>query len=595
MYMDERWGQNPIPNNSGANPDGTPQTPQSNPYFNGNGQQNVNDTNPQQQPIGTPTAQNDFAQQPASGSANPTQQSYSNPADGVQQPYGNPTNTAQQPYGSPTNASQQPYGTPTNAAQTNHNSGYQNQAACNYYSSVDQSANIGHGGQGQPYQEASGPSNPPEPPASKKKKNRFWLKAIACAVVCVILGGAAGVGGSAIFYSTRSGSSAGNSSTIYVAPSTTVDSAQVSSSGIMTTDEIYSAYVNSCVAISTEIVTTNLFGQQVTGAAAGSGFVLTSDGYLVTNYHVIEDATTISATFPDGTEYAATLVGGDSTNDVAVLKIDAEGLTPVVIGDSDSLAVGQEVSTIGNPLGEMTFSQTSGIVSALNREVTMSDGTVMNMIQTDCTINSGNSGGPLFNQYGQVVGITSAKYSNNGSSSEATIEGIGFAIPINNVIDLVTDIMENGYVTGKPSVGVLMSDVSTDVQRYGIPAGAEILAILDGSCADKAGLEIGDIITAVDDTTISSSSELSDVVQTYKAGDTVTLTIYRDNATTTLSMTLDESNPTREEEMADLQTEYSNSQSSSGSSDSQSGSSFWDWFGNSGGSSGSDGFSSIAP
>ncbi len=315
----------------------------------------------------------------------------------------------------------------------------------------------------------------------------------------------------------------------------------------MTTDEIYSAYVNSCVAISTEIVTTNLFGQQVTGAAAGSGFVLTSDGYLVTNYHVIEDATTISATFPDGTEYAATLVGGDSTNDVAVLKIDAEGLTPVVIGDSDSLAVGQEVSTIGNPLGEMTFSQTSGIVSALNREVTMSDGTVMNMIQTDCTINSGNSGGPLFNQYGQVVGITSAKYSNNGSSSEATIEGIGFAIPINNVIDLVTDIMENGYVTGKPSVGVLMSDVSTDVQRYGIPAGAEILAILDGSCADKAGLEVGDIITAVDDTTISSSSELSDVVQTYKAGDTVTLTIYRDNATPTLSKTLDESYPTREE------------------------------------------------
>ncbi|MCD8004990.1 MAG: trypsin-like peptidase domain-containing protein [Oscillospiraceae bacterium] len=447
---------------------------------------------------------------------------------------------------------------------------------------------------------------PPEPsqPAGKKK-GRFWPKAVACALACVILGGAAGVGGSALYAAMNGGSS--SSGTTVSMGSTPVTTSQVSAGEAMTTEEIYAAYVDACVAISTEIVTTNLFGQTTSSAAAGSGFVLTSDGYIVTNYHVIEDASTITVTLNDGTEYSATLVGGESDSDVAVLKIDATGLTAVVIGDSDALAVGQEVSTIGNPLGEMTFSQTSGIVSALNRSVTLSDGTTMSMIQTDCTINSGNSGGPLFNEYGQVVGITSAKYSNNGSSSEATIEGIGFAIPINDVIDLITDIIENGYVTGKPSMGVLLSDVSTDAQRYGIPAGVEILAVLDGSCADTAGLQAGDIVTAVNGTEISSSTELQEAVQSCQAGDTITLSVYRDGSTLTLTVTLDESTPAREEEMTQLQTDYASSQTSSsgstgssdssanadGSSDSDSSGSSGGFSGPGGGSDSSSGFSDL--
>ena len=179
----------------------------------------------------------------------------------------------------------------------------------------------------------------------------------------------------------------------------------------------------------------------------------------------------------------------------------------------------------------------------------------MNMIQTDTAINSGNSGGPLFDKYGQVVGIVSAKLSSS-SSSKASVEGLGFAIPINDVKDMVTSIMENGYVTGKPNVGILMNDVAENVQRYGVPAGYEILAILDGSCAQKAGLQVGDIITAIGDTTVSSSDALKSAIKDCKAGDTVTFTIYRDGNTSTVNVTLDEDNQERQAAMEQLQQDY---------------------------------------
>ena len=189
----------------------------------------------------------------------------------------------------------------------------------------------------------------------------------------------------------------------------------------------------------------------------------------------------------------------------------------------------------------------------------MSDGTIMNMIQTDAAINSGNSGGPLFDQYGQAIGIVSAKYSGSSGSS-ASIEGIGFAIPINDVADMVTSIIENGYVTGKPNVGVLMDDVDSNVQRYGIPAGAEIKAVLEGSCADKAGLQAGDIITAVGDSAVNGSEQLKSAVKNYRAGDEVTFTVYRDGEESDITLTLDEDNQARSEAMDQLQTEYSQSQ-----------------------------------
>ena len=400
-------------------------------------------------------------------------------------------------------------------------------------------------------------------PASEgpKKKKRVWPKVVALCLVCALLGTAGGAAVATVLADRNE--PAGNTTTIFESDRepTVVGVVHTNTGRQLTLEEVYASWVNSTVGISTEIVTTNWFGQQVSGgAAAGSGFVISSDGYIVTNYHVVEDAHTIKVTFYDGSEYNATLVGGEESNDVAVLKIDAEGLTPVIIGDSDDLHVGQTVTAIGNPLGELTFSQSAGIVSAKDRTVTMTGGIKINMIQTDCTINSGNSGGPLFNLYGEVIGITSAKYSNNGSYSEATIEGIGFAIPMNDVSGIIKDLIEHGYVTGKPNVGVLLDDIDANALRYGIPDGAEIMAILDGSCAQKAGLQVGDIVTKVDDTAIASVAGLQETVKTYRAGDKVTFTVYRDGETMEILVSLDESNQQRSEEMNELQEEYNNSQ-----------------------------------
>ena len=401
----------------------------------------------------------------------------------------------------------------------------------------------------------------PAAPQPKQKKKRVWPTVVALCLVCAILGCAGGAAVSGYFLHQRQ--VAENTTTLYESNRvpTQVEVVKANTGKQLSLEEIYASWVNSTVGISTEIVTTNLFGQPVSaGAAAGSGFVISEDGYIVTNYHVIEGASTIKVTFFDGTVYDATLIGGEQSNDIAVLKIEAEGLTPVIIGDSDDLHVGQTVTAIGNPLGELTFSQSAGIVSAKDREVTLSDGLTINMIQTDCTINSGNSGGPLFNIYGEVVGITSAKYSNNGSYSEATIEGIGFAIPMNDVVSLIKDIVEHGYVTGKPNVGILLDEVDDGALRYGIPDGASVEAVLEGSCGDVAGLQEGDIITAVDDTSITSVSQLQNTVKKYRAGDSVTFTVYRDGQTLRIQVTLDESNQARSDALDALYQEK-NSQS----------------------------------
>ena len=415
------------------------------------------------------------------------------------------------------------------------------------------------------------PAAQTEAAAPKKHTGRL----VALALVCALLGGVAG--GAAVRYIPALASR----TTLYEgshAP-TVVSISNVTTEQPLTLPQIYASNLNSTVGITTELVTTNYWGQQVKGAAAGSGFVISQDGYILTNYHVIEGATAIQVAFADGRTYDATLVGGESPNDIAVLKIEAEDLTPVVLGDSDNLVVGEQVCAIGNPLGELTYTLTAGYVSARDRSITMSDGTVMNMLQTDTAINSGNSGGPLFNMYGQVIGITTAKYSGTSGSS-ATIEGIGFAIPINDVRDMVKDIMEKGYVTGKPNVGILMNDVSSEAQRYGIPAGAYIEAILDGSCAQTAGLKVGDIITAVDDTVVTTSSQLSSAVKNYKAGDTVTFTVFREGESHTLSVTLDESTTQRSQAMDALQQEYFQSRQQAQQQQQQSGGwpfSFFGW------------------
>lgn len=340
------------------------------------------------------------------------------------------------------------------------------------------------------------------------------------------------------------GSAIGNSlfgkgsTTIYEGKreSSVIDVAKVDTGKLMTPAEVYAANVNSTVGITTS-VTTNFWGFQTTSAASGSGFILTGDGYVLTNYHVIESSSSISVTLYDGKSYDAVLIGYDESSDIAVLKIDAEGLTPVVLGDSDNLNVGDSVVAIGNPLGELTFSLTSGAVSALNREITLSNSVTMNLIQTDCAINSGNSGGALFNLYGEVIGITNAKYS--GSGSGASIDNIGFAIPINHVRGTVESIIENGYVA-KPYIGVTVTDVSEETMGYGLPAGAAVKAVSEDSPAEKAGLQVNDIITAVNGKEISGRTGLSEAVSAASVGDTLTLAVYRQGNTISVDVTVGE-------------------------------------------------------
>ncbi|MGM9553049.1 MAG: S1C family serine protease [Faecousia sp.] len=385
--------------------------------------------------------------------------------------------------------------------------------------------------------------NPPEPQKPKKEKKGFSAgKAVALGLCCAIIGGAMGFGGALLgnhLAADEKTTGKGNTSVVYEGERETnvINTVRVDTNEMKTAAEVYAENVNSTVGITTSI-TTNYWGYQTTSAASGSGFILTEDGYLLTNYHVVEGSNSIKATMYDGTAYDATLIGYDASNDIAVLKIEAQGLTPVVLGDSDNMNVGDPVVAIGNPLGELTFSLTQGAVSALDREVTLSSGTTMNLIQTDCAINSGNSGGALFNLYGEVVGITNAKYSSN-SMSEASIDNIGFAIPINSVRSIVESIIENGYIA-KPYIGVTVANVTDEMQSYGLPKGAAVRGVVENSPAEEAGLKTNDIITAVNGEEISGQSDLVKYVKAAAVGDKLKLRIYRQGETLELTVTVGE-------------------------------------------------------
>ena len=312
----------------------------------------------------------------------------------------------------------------------------------------------------------------------------------------------------------------------------------------LTPKEVYAMNVNACVGIATQI-TTNVWGQVASASASGSGFILTSDGYVVTNNHVVDGATSVTVKLYNGDEYDATIVGTDEMNDVALLKIDATGLQAVTVGDSDQIEVGEEVIAIGNPLGELTFTMTAGVVSALDREIN-TDGKPINMLQTDVAINSGNSGGPLFDMDGNVIGITSAKYSGE-TSSGASIEGISFAIPINDALRIVYDLQQYGHVTGRAYLGVTVRDLDSSTgATYGLPTGPMIQSVEAGGCAEKAGLQQGDIIIGFNDAEISSYTDLVAALNKCKAGDTATIKVYRAGAEIDAQITLDE-RPTDEE------------------------------------------------
>lgn len=286
--------------------------------------------------------------------------------------------------------------------------------------------------------------------------------------------------------------------------------------------------------------------QGMTGV--GTGIIMSKDGYIVTNAHVIYDdeygygeASSVQIQMSDEeTTYDARIVAYDKEADIAVLKIDADNLTPAEFGDSSSCEVGETVVAIGNPLGlQFQNTVTCGIISALDRKVTINDNT-MTLIQTDTAINNGNSGGPLINSSGQVIGINSAKMSST-YSGEATVEGIGFAIPMSEAKSIVDDLINYGYVTGRPQLGISCQDVTEAVsQAYNIPVGAYIFSVTAGGAADQAGLQPGDVITGIQDQTISTTEELNAVKNQYKAGDTITLTYVRAGETKKVDVTLAE-------------------------------------------------------
>ena len=372
-----------------------------------------------------------------------------------------------------------------------------------------------------------------------KKKKLPWVFILILALCCCLLSGALGVGGVLLMQRIQAeeAEEVQEQDISYiiqgVRENSVIEMVEVDTGKLMTPAEVYAANVNSTVGITTS-VTTNFWGYQSTSAASGSGFIISDDGYILTNFHVIEDSSHIFVSMYNGDSFDAALIGYDESNDIAVLKIDTEGLAPVILGDSNNLNVGDSVVAIGNPFGELTFTLTSGTISAKDREVTFSNNTTMNLLQTDCAINSGNSGGALFNLYGEVIGVTNAKYG-NASNSSASIDNIGFAIPINSIMNIVTSIIEKGYIS-KPYIGISVLDVSAETQAYGIPAGAAVQSVAENGPAARAGLQKGDVITAVDGKAMTST-ELVNYVGSASVGQQIQFSVYRQGET--LEMTVD--------------------------------------------------------
>ena len=390
------------------------------------------------------------------------------------------------------------------------------------------------------------PAGPePQAAASKppKKRRKHSGSRIARSAVALVLAAAMGFAGG--FVGARVGN-AGNKVVIQQVERTDSSAASGTAvaSGGMTTSQVSEMVSPSVVVITTEQVVYSQwswYGQNQVESGAGSGVIISSDGYILTCAHVVSGASQITVTIGD-TDYTATVVGEDDTSDVAVLKIDATGLTPATVGDSDSLSVGDSVLAVGNPLGELGGTVTSGIVSALNRSVTIqgtSSTNTMSLIQMDASVSPGNSGGGLFNMNGELIGLVNAK----SSSSDA--EGLGFAIPINDAIQVAQDLLENGYVSGRPYMGITyiaVTDAQTAAQFNVNAYGVYVVDVVQGGPADKAGLKVGDRIVSIDGTEIAQKDDLGTLMQQHTAGDTLSITVARDGQMQTVSLTLGEKN-----------------------------------------------------
>ena len=404
---------------------------------------------------------------------------------------------------------------------------------------------------------ADGGSVPPTPPEQpqysapeqpeKPRRKKFNGKKLARSAVALVLAAAMGFaggfvgakygGGSKVVIQQVERPASSDSST-----DSTGNSISATSGTGLSTAQVAEMVSPSVVVITTEQVVYSQwswYGQNQVESGAGSGVIISSDGYILTCDHVVDGASNITVTINDK-DYTATLVGEDTTSDIAVIKIDANGLTPATVGDSDSLKVGQNVMAVGNPLGELGGTVTGGMISALNRSVTI-QGTnstnTMSLIQMDASVSPGNSGGGLFNMNGELVGIVNAK----SSSSDA--EGLGFAIPINDAIKVAQELLENGYVTGRPYLGITylaVTDAQT-AQQLGVNAyGVYIVDVTKGGPADQAGLKAGDRIVSVDGSEIAAKDDLGTLMQKHAAGDTLAITVARDGQMQTVNVTLGE-------------------------------------------------------
>ena len=397
---------------------------------------------------------------------------------------------------------------------------------------------------------------PPEPKKAEKHeksgKGGRILGIVALCLVCALLGGLVGAsfmgrsldGRIAALEDARTEQALERITEAAAAGS--ADNAQAATpvkndSAALTASSIYEQACEQVVGVTTEVTYTNFFGMNSSSAVSGTGFIVSEDGYILTNYHVIELAAQndkdVNVILYDGTRYTASIVGYEKYNDVAVLKIDATGLKPVSFGNSDSLAVGDLVYAVGNPLGELDFSMSTGHVSALDRAITSDEsGVAINMFQIDAAVNSGNSGGPVYNAAGEVVGIVTAKYASTG------VEGLGFAIPINDAVKIASDLITKGYVTGKAYMGVQIDQRYNSLysQYYNMPLGAYVYSVEDGSCAEKAGLLAKDIITRLGDQDITGYTDLTSALHGFSAGDTTSMTVYRGGEEVTLTITFDE-------------------------------------------------------
>ncbi len=361
-----------------------------------------------------------------------------------------------------------------------------------------------------------------EPPHKKPREKRdpkyVTTKSFVIAlIVCIIVSAAVGAGAYALAISYFGGTSIDKSVT-----TTNYNLAKATGSEL-SIQEIIAKNENSVVAIETESVSTDSWLGQYVTQGAGSGVIYSEDGYILTNNHVISGASSIKVTLHDGTECDASLVAADSQTDVAVIKIDKKGLTPVTFSDMSALGVGDLAVAIGNPLGTLSGTATEGIISALEREITI-DGKSMSLIQTSASINPGNSGGGLFDQYGNLIGIVVAK------SSGSDVEGLGFAIPADNVAKVAKSLIENGYVADRPAAGITIVDLtdSNKAMQYGVSLTGVYIQDVTGSNAKKAGLQKGDLVYYINDVKVTDSAVLLKEIQKHKIGDTVTFTVVRD-------------------------------------------------------------------